>query len=168
MASYELPIINGFTKPDNGGNTYFEPMSVGFATDALSDPMLVVFAGAASREGIAGMFTVPQNYTTAPSFKLKAATTATGNILVWDAEYKAVGATENFNTTALTTTPTVQMTLVGTVARDLLTASMSLTAGDFLAGDIVHYRLLRDGANTSDTYAGAAYLASLYFGYADS
>ncbi len=163
-----MPIINSWTSPDTGGNTYFEPMYANFATANQIPQMLIAFAGQSSREGIGGAFRVPLNYTTGAGIRFDLVTTATGNKLVFDFEFKAVGATEAVGTTAMSTAPTVDVSLAGVVARDRLQASMALSATDFLAGDLVQYRFLRDGANTSDTYAGTVWLAGLYFHYSDS
>lgn len=153
----------------SSSDVYFEPDTANFATAAIPSHMVVAFANQSARQGIGGKFTVPLNYTTAPQIEVRAAATATGSIVVWDAEYRARGATEAMGSSVWdSTTPTINMSLVGTVARDLQTATMALTAADFVAGNQVQFRLLRDGANTSDTYAGTIWLFDAYFRYADT
>ena len=172
MSSYSIPILNAHTIPDadtSSTDVYFEPTRTAFATDAIPGYMVCAFANQAARQGLAGKFTVPMNYTTAPQIVVKAAATATGSTVVWDFEYRARGATEAMGSSAWdSTTPTVNMSLAGTAARDLQQATMAMTAGDLAADDEVEFRLLRDGANTSDTYAGTVWLFGLSFKYADS
>lgn len=169
MPLYDVPLINAWAQPDTGGNTYFEGLKTNFSTAGLLNHMVLAFAGQSSREGIDGKFRVPQNYISTPSLIVELAATATGNIVVIDFEYNAVGTTEPFSATAMQSTAgTLNVSLAGTVARDRLTGNTTLAAANFAAGDEVPFRLLRDGANTSDTYAGTVWCFNAVFRYADT
>ncbi len=177
MSSYSIPILNWTVLPDqdtSSTDVYFEPTRTAFATAAIPGHMVIAFANSSARQGIGGCFEVPMNYTTAPQIETKSAVTGTAtagsSAYQWDFEYRARGATEAMGSSAWdSTTPTVTVPLAGTVARDLQTAAMALTAGDLAAGNLVQFRLLRDAANASDTYnVGPVWLFGARFKYADT
>lgn len=169
MASFDLPILNAWSNPDTNPNTYFEGLKANFATAAVVNPIVLAYAGQSSREGIEGRFRVPQNYVGTPSLVVELAATATGNKVVIDFEYNAVGTTETFNPGSMqSTADTIELSLAGTVARDRLTGNTTLAGANFAANDEVYFRLLRDGANTSDTYAGTVWCFNAIFRYQDT
>lgn len=168
MATYDLPILGSFTRPDTNGDTFWNPAAINFGSNDRYSHMLVEFTSQSARRGIGGAFRVPQNYVGTPVLVIEWATTATTGNVAWDIDYTAVGGddAESLDPSTDQQTATVTDSASGT-ARRKMTATISLTAGNFAANDIVLFNFVRDAADAADTLAATAYLFGLYFRYAD-
>ena len=169
MATHRIPIINFATKPDNNGDTYFEPSAINLNANDRYDHMVLAFTDQGAREGVAGKFVVPKNYVGTAKIIVVWRTTATTGDVVWDFDYRAVGgdSSESMDPTTDQETLTVTDTASGT-ARQRQECSMTATAGNFAADDEVLFNFYRDGVNASDTLAASAWVDSLIFEYADA
>ncbi len=165
MATHVLPVT--FHLPDTSGSVYFEPAAINFGSNDRYPVEVAVFKDTSTRLGLGFMFRVPQNYVGSPVFVVEWSTTATSGTLDAEIDYTAVGGddAETFDPSAdqenLGTTDTASGT-----ARRKQTCSMSATAGNFAAGDVVLGTLFRDGSE-SDTIAASVYVFGLYFQYVD-
>lgn len=165
MATHQIQILGAATRPDVSGDVFFEPYTIK-DTAAVIDPIVCIFNDSGTKIGLNGNFIVPQNYVgTAKLIALWNANATTGDA-IFDLSYLARTDNEDMGAAATDTTDTVTTGTAGT-AFLLNTSTMTLTAGDFSAGDIVLFEFFRDGANASDTLSAAAILHSLIFEYAD-
>lgn len=170
MATYQLPIVGWQAKPDTSGECFPEPFAV-LATNDAWDPLVFRFgisnaAQPTVRHGFFGIFTVPQNYTSAAVvIPMWTASLTTGNV-VWDFDYRTVTGDD---TTSLDQAGTEAATTVTDAAPSAAfernTPSIAQTDGNFAAGETVEYFFARDGADAADTMAGAALLFELVFQY---
>lgn len=166
MATHQISILGFGTKPDVSGDVFFEPYSVK-DTGAVIDPLVCIFNDSGTKIGLSGLFIVPQNYVgTAKLIALWNANATTGDAVL-DLSYLTRTDGEDMGAAATDTTDTVTTGTDGT-AFGLNTSTMTLTSGDFSAGDIVPFEFFRDGANASDTLSAALILWSLIFEYADA
>jgi len=148
MATFQIPILGHGTIPDTSGNVFFQPYTA-VDTAAVIDPLVLTFTNVASKIGVRGIFTVPQNYVGSPSFEIVwTANDATTNNAVYDLSYLTRSGTEDMGAAATSTTDTVTDAHTGT-AFQRNQASIAVTAGDFALGDQVLFELFRDGAADS-------------------
>lgn len=164
MATFqEIIAFNSF---DTSGDVFQEPYSIK-DTGAVIDPIVTIFNDSGTKIGARGRFIVPQNYVgTSKIIALWNANATTGDA-VFDFSYLTRTDTEDMGAAATDTGDTVTTTTDGT-AFGLNTSEMTLTAGDFAAGDIVPFEFFRDGANASDTLAAAVIFWALIFQYSDA
>lgn len=169
MATHYPSILGPNVKPDNSGNVWQEPYSIK-ATNDFWDFLTWVFANSgAAKIVIHGTFIVPDNYVgTAKIIIFWTSQTITNNV-VWDFAYRDITG----NNTASLDQATAQETVgSGAVAAPgatdrLMQTTLTLTAGNFVAGDIVEFRLSRDKSSGSDTLAGTVQLVDAAFSYTD-
>ncbi len=166
MATFHLPIINAHTIPDTNGDTYFEPSNVAAGVDRYNH-IVLAFTSQSARRGVYGKFAVPQNYVGSADLIVRWFTTATSGDVVFDVDYTAITISETYDPAGDQETATVTDTADAT-ARDLNTASIALTDGNFAAGDEVQFYLVRDAADAADTLAATAWVTGVYFQYADA
>lgn len=159
--------------PDSSGNIWQEPYS-NLATNDVWGGLIWRFglsnaAQPTTRIGLYGFFVVPQNYVgTAAIIPVWTATGTSGNC-VWDLDYRAVGGNDSESMDQSGTQESVSVTdAAPSAAHERLTPSMSPTSGNFAAGDMVEWKLFRDGTDGSDTMALSAILFDLLFQYADA
>lgn len=168
MATFVVPIINGATKPDNNGDSYFEPANISLLANDFYDHIVMAFTSQAARRGFYGEFRVPENYVGTPAIIGKWLTTATTGDLVIDFDYRAIADNESGDPTtnqeSATTTETADST-----ARDENNFSISLTGANLAPGDVVKFYLVRDAADAADTLAATAWMepSTIGFSYSD-
>jgi hypothetical protein len=172
MATHRIPIIGSTAVPDDTGECYFERSDV--LTTNGRWPMVVVRFGSAPTtnpaviHGFYGSFIVPKNYVGSAVLVWKWSTALTAaNNAIWEFEYRAVADTQSIDQTSqdeqITNTDADSAT-----ANIMLEDTGALTSGNFAVDDLVQYYFSRDALDANDTVAGAAYLPSLEFEYADA
>jgi len=169
VATFDLPILNGFTLPDTNGNTYWEPASVNFGANDLVPHMILAFTSQSAREGIGGKFRVPQNYVGTPILVIEWASTPTTGDVVWDFEHTSISGdgTETADPAAHDRTTETVTDTVGGTARFKMRTTITLVAGDYAANDEVLYEFYRDAADAADTLAASGWLFNLIFRFND-
>ncbi len=147
---------------------YFEPAAINFGSNDRYPTEVCVFKDTSTRIGVGFQFRVPQNYVGSPVFVVEWSTTATSGTYDVEVDYTAVGGddAETFDPAADQENLGATDTASGT-ARRKQTVTLSATAGNFAAGDVVLGTLFRDGSE-SDTIAASVYVFGLYFQYADA
>jgi hypothetical protein len=169
MATFVMPIVNAACKPDNNGDTYFEPANVNLLANDFYDRVVMAFASQSARRGFSGAFRVPANYVGTPKIVGKWLTTATSGDVVFDFDYRAVADNESGDPTTDQESVSVTETADGT-ARDENAFELALTAANLAPGDLVLFSFVRDAADAADTLAATAWVeaADLGFQYADA
>ncbi len=170
MATHRIPILQG-AMPDTSGYVVYEPFSANFGSNNERDPLIARFIDSSSRDGLAGVFGVPQNFdgsTTCNLVILWSSDITTATNVVWDFEYRSHGGndTESLDQTGTQESALTVTDAAPSAARELLEASIALTDTNFAAGDTVIWELFRDGV-ASDTMVGDAFLFGLFFEYDD-
>jgi len=169
MATHRISIITAFTKPDNNGNTIFEPAAINFGSNDRYNHMLLAFKSQTAKEGIAGKFTVPKNYVGSANLIVVWSTTAVAGDVDWEFNYTAVGgdAAESLDPAADQEAPADAVDTASGTARQRQSVTIALTSGNLAADDEVLFNFFRDAAAAGDTLAATAYLFALLFEYAD-
>lgn len=169
MATHQVSILGGQLKPDTTGDCFFEPFSIK-ATNDNFDHLVLIFNDTSTDVGVYGVFVVPQNYSTSPAIiPVWSATATTGNVR-WQFNYRAIGGDDTESLDQTTFQETIEANDAAPSAiHERLTPSLSLTAGNLAAGDLVEFYLVREGSDTTnDTMSAAAMLHDLIFQYADA
>ena len=167
MATHRVPILGWATVPDTSGDVFFEPYSVK-ATNKVWDRMVAIFNDTATRLGLAGGFTVPQNYVGTANLIVVWTAQATSGDVEWDFDYRAVGGNDTESLDQAGTQESVNANDTAPSAiNERMEISISLTDSNFATGDSVLFELFRDGTDAGDTMAAAATLFEAYFEYAD-
>jgi len=164
MATFQLPVGPEGMRPDSP--CFFEPYSIKDTAAAL-DPTVLIYKNSGTKDGANGSFIVPQNYVGTAKLIVLWNVNATSGDAIFDLSYLARTDAEDMGAAATDTTDTVTTTTDGT-AFNLNTSEMTLTAGDFAAGDIVLFELFRDTANASDTLAADLIVHKVIFEYSDA
>jgi hypothetical protein len=167
MPTYRLPILGHATVPDSTGSVWFEPYSIK-ATNDVWKHLVAVFDDTATRIGLYGLFGVPQNYSSAANLIVVWTSTAIAGDVEWDFDYRAVGGNDTESLDQAGTQQSVNSNdTAPSAAHERMEISISLTDGNFAAGDTVTFFLARDGTDGGDTMAAAALLFELFFEYQD-
>lgn len=171
MATHRLNITGGLL-PDTTGEAFYEPYSVLATNDQWRH--LVIRLGASNsaeptvKHGLYGKFSVPQNYASNPRIIIHWTSTLTTGNVVFDFDYRAVGGNDAESLDQVGTQQAATVTdAAPSAANNQLEAALSLSAGNFTAGDTVEFFVGRDGVNVSDTLAGSAIVHSIEFEYTD-
>lgn len=169
MATKRVPILGPMSVPDSSGGVYFEPASANFGSNDLYPHLVLVFANSNAREGIRGLFSVPQDYVDTANIVVVWSTTATTGSAVFDFDYAAIGgdASESLDPAADDESATVTDAASGT-ARQRQEATIAVTDGNLAAGDSVLFELFRESDNVSDDLAASAYVFGVFFEYNDA
>lgn len=169
MATHRLPILGAFTVPDASGDVFFEPYSIKAAI-GLWEHLVAIFNDTSARDGLRGLFNVPQNYVDTANLIIVWTSTAITGDVDWDFDYRAVGG----NDTESLDQATAQEQVTGndiapSAAHERMELSISLTDGNFAAGDTVPWELFRDGVTEGGGGISAAViLVGLFFEYNDA
>jgi hypothetical protein len=165
MAAHRITILGSATLPDTTGNVWFEPATLTQSNDRF--PQLVArFKDTATKISLGGNFRVPANYVGSPVLYVLWTTTATSGNAIWDFDYKAIAKSgESLDPSTDDQTLTVTTAAPGSSQLGV-ESSMSATAGNFAANDIVQFKLSRDGAS-ADTIAADLIVYGLQFEYTD-
>lgn len=148
--------------PDSSGNVFAEPFTV-LSASAFFAYQIMAFADTSTLDCMYTRFNVPINYqATTTTFIIDWNTTATTGSAIWTLGYRDVSTATLAATTAqeaLTVT-----TAVSGTASARTQSSMTATAANFSAGDIVQIRVCRDGVNEG-TLAATLAIHDIRFSY---
>jgi hypothetical protein len=167
VATFKIDILGASTLPDTTGSVYFEPAAVNFQANDRYPHLVCVFADTATRIKLGGSFRVPQNYVGTPKVGLIWATTATSGNSDWEFDYTAIADGESGDPSADQEAVDAGAIAAPGTARLIKVTEISLTAGNFAAGDLVQFAIARDGSQ-DDTIAASLYLLAAYFSYTDA
>jgi len=167
VATHEISIL-GNVLPDTSGNVFPEAYSIKATNDQWRHPHWI-FLDTATRDLLYGSFTVPQNYVGGATIVIIWTSTAiTGNV-VWDFDYRTVAGDDANSLDQTGTEEAVTVTDAAPGATDRrLRVIISLTAGNFAAGETVEFLFARDGVAAGDTMAAAAQVVELLLSYSDA
>ncbi len=167
MATVRIPILGSGTIPDTSGDVFFAPLSQYAPTNDLFDTLALIFNDSGAKDEVNGAFQVPQDYggSAASIIVFWTADATTGDV-VFDFDYNAIGGddTESYDPSAHTASNTVTDSATAT-SFERYQATISLTAGNFAAGDTVLFQFGRDGVSASDTLAASVAVVELLFQY---
>lgn len=173
MATHRIPLLSALSRPDETGEVFFEPADLNFGSNDLVKAYVMALGSALAaqptiKHGTYGRFRIPKNYVGSAVVVIEWSATLTSGDVVFDFDYNAVGGNdaESADPAAWQESVTVTDTAPGT-ARRKLTATVSLTSGNFAVDDVVDFFIGRDGGDSADTMAGRAYLFMASFEYAD-
>lgn len=170
MANVKIPILGHGTTPDSSGNVYVSPLSAISASTSndLFSTLVIVFANTATLDELVGSFTVPQDYAgTGANINVlwtTDSTTLSGNV-DWRFQYYAAAAGETLDATTgqiTETTTTIDVDAPATKMA-LVSTDLALTAANMNVGDIILFKLGRDG--TADTLTDDAAVLDVLFEY---
>jgi hypothetical protein len=170
MATKRLQILGWATKPDASGDVFIEPASIK-GTNDFFDGMVLVFNDSGADDEAFLRFEVPQGYVDSAALVIVWTTTAITGSVEFGVAYRAVGG----NDVESLDQATAQESLLSgnddvapSAANERMEYSISLTDGNFAAGDTVQMILSREGLDAGDTLAAAVRIYGLAFEYADA
>ena len=163
-----ISMLNPSVTPDTTGEAFFEPYTI-LATNDIFKHTILRFGSSNSAQptvdhGVYGVFTVPADYSAGASILIKWTATITSGDVYFVFSYRNVAVGASLDQTTFQQASTVTATAPGT-ANLLLSSTISPTAGNFVAGDVVEFFFHRDGSNGADTMAGSAIVQDLRFSY---
>ncbi len=172
MATHRIPILGANTKPDNTGDVFFQPYSIvdlgaSGPADFNIDPMVLTYNTSGNKDAVHGNFRVPANYQdNAVALVVWTGAGTTGDV-IWEMDYLPRSGAEDMGAAAGSTGFNVTTAKSGTAfLRE--ESSISLTSGDFVAGDEVLFRMNREGVTEGVTgMATPAVVFGIYFEYTD-
>jgi len=168
MPLHRIPILGLNTKPDSSGNVFPEPYSVK-ATNKLWRHYAFIFNQSSSRDGLAGMFTVPKGYVDTANLVIVWTTTVTSGVVLWECDYRAVGGDDAESLDQSTPQEAVSQTdNAPTAVNNRLELIIPLTDGNFAPDDDVEFEIFRKQDGSLDTLAAAAILKRSFFQYSDA
>lgn len=146
-----VPVFNHLTNPFAAGNGQITQVRWSTIDSGTTfDPLVWLFPNSGSRDGIDVFFQVPINYVGSAELKIAwAANLGSALDVIFDWEVLGVGAGEDLGAAAARTSETVTDTSTGT-AFELEIATITLTDGDYAAGEWVHGRILRSSDLAGD------------------
>lgn len=147
-----------------------EPLSA-YATNDFWKHPVAVFGDEGADIELHGRFVVPQEYVGAAKIVIVWTTSATSGDVEWGFAYRAVGG----NDAESLDQATAQESLLSgnndtapSAAFERMEYEITLTAGNFAAGDTVEFILSREGADAGDTIAAAVLVSELLFEFSDA
>ncbi len=169
MATHRIPITGANTRPDNSGEVFFQPYSLidpGASGANNIDPMILTYNDSATKDALHGNFRVPENYQDNAIAQVVWTSSGTTGEVRWEMDYLARSGNEDMG--AAPGSGFVVISTKGGTPYEREESQMTLTAGDFIAGDEVLYRMHRDGTLEGGTgMATAAAVFGIYFEYTD-
>ncbi len=165
MATHRINILAGISVlPDSSGGVFPQPYDI-VDTAAVISPMVLTFNDSSAVEGVRGSFRIPENYVGTANLSLVFTADATSGNVTFDWSVLTRSGTEDMGAAATRTSETV--TKDGpTTAFQRIEADLSLTDGDYVAGDESLFELFRD--SVTDTMAAPMVLFSAHFEYSDA
>lgn len=170
MATHRLSIINRWSLPDTSGDVYFEPVTVAATNDFFKSNNLI-FEDSGNDDELFGRFYVPENYVGTANLVIVWTSTATSGDVEFGFAYRAVGG----NDTESLDQATAQESLLSgnndaapSAVNERMEYSISLTDGNFAAGDTVQFIFSREGADAGDGLGAKLRIYDLFFEYADA
>lgn len=168
MATHRISILGAQTNPDASGSVFFEPYSIKAANDVWKH-LVAVLNDTATRIGLYGAFTVPQNYVGGAKFIPVWTTTVTTGDVEWDVDYRAVGGDDAESLDQAGTQESLNLNdTAPSAAHERMETPIAATETNFAPGDTVEFALMRDGTDAGDTIAAAVVLHDLLFEYDDA
>lgn len=168
MATYHQPILGGHaTAPDTSGGVWWEPAAINFQVNDRYPNGVFVFADGSTRNTLGVGFRIPQNYVGTAKIGLVVAFTVTTGDSRLEFDYTAIANGESGDPSADAESVGATTTVPGT-ARLLQQIEISLTSGNFAAGDWVQGVIVRDLTDVADTVVSNLYLIDAYFSYSDA
>ncbi len=164
-----VPILGAATTPDTSGNVWQEPAAINFLSNDRYPQNVFAFADTSTRDTLGGNFRIPQNYVGTAKIGLVWACVPTSGNVRLEFDYRAIADGESGDPSSDQESVASTVAVPGT-ARLLKVTEITLTSGNFAAGDLVQFAIARDGAESGplDTLAGVLYLLSAYFSYQDA
>lgn len=167
MATHRISILQTIL-PDSA-NVRFTPYNLEATNDAWKHPVLVFDGSLSTRDGGYGVFDVPQNYVGTAKIIVQWTSTATSGDVEWDFDYRSVGGDDTESLDQSGTQESVnQNDTAPSAVHERMTATLTLTSGNFTAGDTVEFGFFRDQVDAGDTMAAKALVHDLLFEYADA
>ena len=156
--------IGNELSPDNSGDVHFEAykaINASFVWDAIA----LTFNDSSTEILAYGTFVVPGNYSAGAKINVWFFSTANTGNCRWEFKYAILSA-DNTLTEATAETISVNQA-VSSTQWGWTKATLTLTAGNFAAGNNVVFSIARDGADAADTMAADAHVGQLVFEYTD-
>lgn len=157
---------------DATGDAFFEPYSILATNDSFRHAVLRLGANNAAaptvKSGFYASIRIPEDYNTSGTVTIEVewTSTLTSGDAVFDFDYRSIGGndTESLDQSGYTESLTVTDT-APSAANEKMTATMTVTASNLAAGDILEFFSGRDGADAADTLAGSAIVHSVILKY---
>jgi len=165
MTTRTTPLLGSNPVPDNSGDVTIKLYSE-LDSGAVINPFVIVFNDSGNKDGIAGLLKVPGDYVGTAKVNIYWIADATTGDAVFDLSYLTRAVGEDMGAAATSTSDTVTTTTDGT-AFNLNKSTMTLTSGDFAAGDIAPVKLFRNSGDASDDLAAPAGVFYVEFEYSD-
>jgi len=169
MSTHQVNMFGQSMVPDSSGLSWFEPYDV-FATNDVWKGLVLRLANPASTQhgGVYGFFNVPQNYVGNAAAVIKWTTTATTGNACFRYQYRSVaGNNANSMDQAGTQQNTTGTFAAPGAAHRLMQSTITLTAANFAAGNMVEYLFERDDNSAADTIAADVVVFEVDFQYTD-
>jgi hypothetical protein len=172
MATRKLQHIHLIGRPDTSGEAFFEPSSILRTNDVWNNDILRLGSAAAAsptvKHGVYGSFEVPEDYVNSAVIRFIWSSSLIANDVVLFFDYRTVAGNDanSLDQAGTEEALTVTDTAPGAAHRRM-EATITPTAGNFVAGETVQFYLGRDGAAVGDTIVGPAYLENVLFEYSD-
>jgi hypothetical protein len=168
MATHRLPITN-FINPDDSGEVFLAPYSVFATNDQWKHLVIRMNDDDTNRVGFYGQFEVPQNYVDTASIVVVWTAQVTSNNAVFDFDYRAVGGNDTESLDQSGTQESVSTTdAAPSAVNERLEAELTVTDGNFAAGDTVEYFFALDGSDASCTISDVLQIFGLFFKFNDA
>jgi hypothetical protein len=166
MATVIADVFGALQLPDTSGNVWAEPAALTQTNDRYPQ-LLWRYKDTGTKISVGFRFIVPNDYVGSPVFGLVWTSTATSGDVVWDLDYSCAARTASLDPSADEEALTVTSTAPGS-SQTGVSPTVSATAANLSAGQVIQGSLSRDGASGSDTMAADAVLYGFYFQYANT
>lgn len=164
----KVPIFNIHTLPDTSGDALFQGLKI-LATNDQWGHGIGRFNDSGARDGIYVKFRVPDDYASGAGLLVEWTSPATSGDWECDFDYRAVGGNDTESIDQSGTQEAVNLNdTAPSAAFEKMFMTISLTDGNFTAGDEVQGYFLRDGTDAGDTLASQVIIVGAYFDYTKS
>ena len=171
MTQFRLPILNWSTRPDDSGDSYFEPYDILATNDIVRRMILRMGRNNAAepsvKSGVYGSFVVPRNYLQTPDPVVIVdwtSTVSSGNV-VFQFEFAiAAGDDAGLDPAGWSSVYRVTQNVGGANWRK--TAGIAISPGNWFSVDtLVNFYFTRLGTDAADNKPGSALVFDLAFQY---
>ena len=169
MATHRLPIMGATVLPDTTGQCYMNNINNEMAlATSLARNLVMTFKDPSADTGFYGTFQVPQNYVDSAVLKIFGLLdgTVAATSVDFEFSYRALADNESVEQGWQASETGDSGNTNGWTNEDLCLISITLTDGNFAAGDEVFYYLKRDQG--TDDFVGDFHVTGVYFEYADA
>jgi hypothetical protein len=163
MATKRISIF-GAISPGTSGNVWPEPASITQTNDRYAGQPVLRFKDTGTKDTAAFRFLMPDDFVSAPVFRVIWTSTATSGAVVWTVDYNCAGETATMDPSADDENLSVTSTAPGTSQLGIA-ATVNATAANFAANQLVQGNLARNGASGSDTMAADAVVYDVQLEY---